>query len=246
MPYVVYCHTNKINGKKYFGITGMKPERRWSNGYGYKTSRHFYFSIQKYGWDSFEHEIVESGLTKEQAAKMEQCLIEKHKTNQEEFGYNMSAGGESGAYGVKQSAETIEKRCQKIRGRKTSEETKRKLSEAAKGRTFSKETLEKMRLAKLGKPLSEQHKKNMSVARKGRTITEASKEKMREAKRCNFKPVYCLETDCVYSSIHEAARELNLFAENISAVCRGKHKHTKDYHFRYAEKEESDYVSILT
>ena len=111
---------------------------------------------------------------------------------------------------------------------------------------LSKETLEKMRLAKLGKPLSEQHKKNMSVARKGKTITEASKEKMRESKRCDFKPVYCLETDCVYSSIHEAARELNLFAENISAVCRGKHKHTKGYHFRYAEKEESDYVSILT
>ena len=245
MPYVVYCHTNKANGKKYFGITGMKPERRWSNGEGYKTSRHFYFAIQKYGWDGFLHEIVASGLTKEQAAKMEQCLIETHKTNKEDFGYNMSAGGESGAYGVKQSSETIEKRCKKIMGRKTSEETKRKQSEAAKGRQFSKETLEKMRAAKLGKPLSEQHKKNMSIAQKGKIMPEASKEKMREARRSEFKAVYCTETDRTYSSIHEAARELNLFATNISAVCRGKHKHTKGYHFRYADASESTYTPIF-
>ena len=245
MPYVVYCHTNKANGKKYFGITGMKPERRWSNGEGYKTSRHFYFAIQKYGWDGFDHEIVEGGLTKEQAAEMEQGLIEKHKTNQEEFGYNMSAGGESGAYGVKQSAETIEKRCKKTRGRKTSEETKRKQSEAAKGRKFSEETLEKMRIAKLGKPLSDQHKENLSKALQGRTMSEKAKANMRDARKGDFKAVYCLETDLVYSSIHEAARELGLFATNISAVCRGKHKHTKGYHFRYADTATSNYTPIF-
>lgn len=245
MSYVVYCHTNKENGKKYFGITGMKPERRWSNGEGYRTSRHFYFAIKKYGWDGFFHEIIESGLTKEQAAKMEQLLIKKHNTNKAEFGYNMSSGGESGAYGVKQSVETIEKKRQKMIGREASEETRRKQSEAAKGRTFSEETLEKMRLAKLGKPLSEQHKKNMSIAQKGKEVSEASKEKLRESKRSTFKPVYCFETDCIYSSIHEAARELGLFATNVSAVCRGKHKHTKGYHFRYAEENGSNNVPVF-
>lgn len=245
MSYVVYCHTNKENGKRYFGITGMKPERRWANGEGYKTSRHFYFAIQKYGWDGFLHEIVQSGLTKEQATQMEQDLIAFYKTNQEMFGYNISAGGESGAYGVKQSAETIEKRCQKLRGRKTSEETKKKQSDAAKGRKFSEETLEKMRNAKLGKTLSESHRMNMSIAHIGRKMAETSKEKMREARRSEFKAVYCVETDRTYSSIHEAARELNLFATNISAVCRGRHKHTNGYHFRYADASESNYTPIF-
>lgn len=133
MSYVVYCHTNKENGKKYFGITGMKPERRWSNGEGYRTSRHFYFAIKKYGWDGFFHEIIESGLTKEQAAKMEQLLIKKHNTNKAEFGYNMSSGGESGAYGVKQSVETIEKKTTKNDRQGSKRRNQKKTKRSGKG-----------------------------------------------------------------------------------------------------------------
>lgn len=48
--FFVYVHTNKINNKKYVGITSKeRPELRWGkNGYGYANSV-FYNAIVKYG-----------------------------------------------------------------------------------------------------------------------------------------------------------------------------------------------------
>lgn len=67
MAYSVYCHTNKINGKRYIGITKRQPEKRWANGYGYSNNRHFFAAIQKYGWDSFYHEVWFTDLSYEDA-----------------------------------------------------------------------------------------------------------------------------------------------------------------------------------
>ena len=86
--YTVYCHTNKLNGKRYVGITSMRPEVRWGNGNNYRSSRHFNFAIEKYGWDGFTHEVIAEGLTKEEACQMEQDLIKKYKTTNDRYGYN--------------------------------------------------------------------------------------------------------------------------------------------------------------
>lgn len=93
----VYIHTNKINGKKYIGITSRKPNVRWGkDGKGYKEGK-FRYAIQKYGWNNFEHEIVASNLTKEEADNMEVELIEKFNTRDDKYGYNMAVGGNSSA-----------------------------------------------------------------------------------------------------------------------------------------------------
>ena len=61
--YIVYLHKNKINGKCYVGQTCQKPEARWgSQGQGYKEQEYFYRAIQKYGWENFEHIILEEGI----------------------------------------------------------------------------------------------------------------------------------------------------------------------------------------
>ena len=65
--YSVYMHINKINGKKYIGITSQRPKSRWHNGKGYAQQRRFYSAIKSYGWDNFEHIILFNGLTKKEA-----------------------------------------------------------------------------------------------------------------------------------------------------------------------------------
>lgn len=91
--WTVYAHIAP-NGKMYVGITSRKPEYRWRDGYGYTKSSHLWSAIQKYGWDNFQHEIIASGLTKEEAGNMERLLIDRLGLMDPRHGYNMSIGGE--------------------------------------------------------------------------------------------------------------------------------------------------------
>lgn len=94
--YIIYCHTNKINGKKYIGQTNTTPARRWGkNGSEYisKGNEHFKNAILKYGWDNFEHDILFFDLNKEQANQKEKELIKQYKTKNPKYGYNKTSGG---------------------------------------------------------------------------------------------------------------------------------------------------------
>ena len=95
--YKIYCHTNKINNKKYIGQTKQTPKKRWGkNGYEYikkQPNSHFSSAILKYGWDNFTHNILYSNLTKEEANLKEQELIAFYNTQDPKYGYNLTAGG---------------------------------------------------------------------------------------------------------------------------------------------------------
>ena len=99
--FVVYCHTNKINGKKYIGITCQDPEIRWGyDGNCYKQSQpYFARAIKKHGWENFTHEILFEGLTAQEANDIEIELIACYHTyigDPECCGYNLTRGGFGG------------------------------------------------------------------------------------------------------------------------------------------------------
>lgn len=93
--YLVYKHVAP-NGKVYIGITRQDAERRWQNGNGYNTQKKFWRAIQKYGWENIVHEILETDLTEKEACEKEIFYIEKYKSLDSEFGYNVSMGGTTG------------------------------------------------------------------------------------------------------------------------------------------------------
>ena len=155
--YTVYCHTNKLNGKRYVGITCQKPELRWRNGNGY-VGQVFHNAIIKHGWEEFTHEILFSGLSKEAAELKEIELIAKWRTNDSKYGYNASSGGESGNNGAKCSEQRRKKMSDRMTGdknpmygkkggmsgKKLTEEQRLKISKGNKGKKRSAETLREM------------------------------------------------------------------------------------------------------
>lgn len=93
--YSIYKHTNRFNGKCYIGQTKCEDlTRRWTGGSGYKDSTHFYSAILKYGWKSFAHEILETGLTEEEANDREQFYIALYRSDNPKYGYNIRKGGQ--------------------------------------------------------------------------------------------------------------------------------------------------------
>lgn len=118
------------NGKVYIGQTCQKPEYRWNNGRGYKSSPFIFNAINKYGWNNIQHEVLFTGLDQLNADIIEEDLIYYYK--QIGKSYNLASGGSVN------------------RGWKMSDEAKEKLRIINTGRTLSDEAKEKIRLSKLG------------------------------------------------------------------------------------------------
>lgn len=217
--YTVYQHKNKINGKVYIGITSQKPEQRWGpQGCNYKSSPHFYSAIQKYSWNNFEHNILFTELTKEQACLEEQKLIKEFNSMNREYGYNSTSGGDI----FVMNEETKQKISQALMGNQNnlghpcSEEKKKKISEAQKGREFT-----------------EEHKQKLSEAAKNRHVPCSEEKKQTLKEKSHKKPVYCEELDKVFESVQECGRQLGIPATNITKLCNGRGKTLKGYHLRY-------------
>lgn len=139
--YDVYKITNKINNKVYIGITSKGISARWKehlwnaeHGCPFKLHN----ALRKYGKENFTIELIDFCNSWEELTEKEKFYIAQYKSTEDEFGYNLTEGGD-GTFGRKHSEETKEKIRQKAIGREVSDETKQKLSEAGKIRTEGRE-----------------------------------------------------------------------------------------------------------
>ena len=91
----IYKIENTVNGKVYIGQT-KDPERRKKEHFGgLKRNKHENPYLQsawnKYGEDSFYFEVIDGG---ENYNQLEKYYIEKYKSNNSNYGYNILSGGE--------------------------------------------------------------------------------------------------------------------------------------------------------
>ena len=233
MAYTVYCHTFP-NGKRYIGITNQEPERRWRSGKGY-IGQVVYDAILKYGWSNIKHDILFTGLSKEEAEKKEIELIKALETDSHKRGYNVESGGNT----ARLSEDTKDK-LRKIKrdyykshkhfnaGKHWSEETKRKISESNKGKKMSEAQKNFLRERFKGKNNPMYNVK----------MDPAHKEKLQAACiAATSKKCICIETQVVYVSIAEASRKTGINSRTIGYVCNKdpKYKTAGGYHWRYEE-----------
>lgn len=217
--YCVYKHTCP-NGKVYVGITGQNPIKRWANGKGYSHNEHFWNAIILYGWQNIRHEILYMGLSKEEAEVKEIELISLYKSNDREFGYNIDNGGNSIG--------------------KLSEETKKKIREAHLkipkekhpwyGKHLSEEHKRQIGKCHKGKTISMEQRLTISNANKNKVVSMETRKKMSERLR---KPIRCITTDEVFSSILEASEKYKLCHGSIGRCCKGEQRSVKGYVFEY-------------
>lgn len=118
MKWLIYKHTNKINGKCYIGQTKQTASIRWANGLGYKSrSCIFWNAIKKYGWNNFEHQILEDNINTQEDANDREIFWIKHFNSYVNFensnGYNMTLGGNNGEH-LGYSVYQIDKKTLKI------------------------------------------------------------------------------------------------------------------------------------
>ena len=92
---IVYRAYNKITGKCYVGITTQTFVQRkmehYSRALNSSRQHKFYLAIRKYGFDSFEWEIIDRATTLEELTEKEKCYIKQY--NSYARGYNCNEGG---------------------------------------------------------------------------------------------------------------------------------------------------------
>lgn len=172
--YIIYKFTSP-SGKSYIGQTSNLPQRILPHKCPSSKCTLLSNAIRKYGWCSFEQEILLSGLTLDEANVAEEQLILEHNT-MTPLGYNLRSGGLNHLI----SDEVKQRWSATRKGRPRSPEHQAKLNEAARNRIRTPEHEAKLREVN-SRPRSPEVRSNMSAAAKGRPKSDTHKQNLAKA-----------------------------------------------------------------
>lgn len=217
MGFLVYNISNKINGKKYVGITTKSLEERMylhisQAGKNSKKNMLIAKAILKYGKDNFSISLLEECDSKEEMLEREKFWISDLDTYKS--GYNMTLGGE-GLFGFKHSEETKSKMSERMMGNNYNKGH-------FKGRNHSEETKKKISLKNSGEN---------NGMKKGHT-----KEAREKISKSQYKKVAQYKNGKlirIFDSFQEAARAVSGKPQGISRCCRGIRKNHRGYAWKY-------------
>lgn len=190
--------------KRYIGITSSPVVVRWKRGHGYKRNHHFWRSIQKYGWDNFEHRILYENLTEQEACDIEKMLIRLYNTTDPSRGYNISTGGKIGN-SFHLSDDALEK-CRKWREDHplTDEEIQVRV--------------ERLRKANSGRSQPPEH------------VAKVSKAKWKPVVQMTLDDIPIK----LWESSKAASETLKIHKSTLCQCCKGLRHSAGGYHWRYA------------
>jgi group I intron endonuclease len=229
----VYCAYNRLTKKCYIGYTQSTLYRRILSHYNKSrnniTNNHFHNALLKYDKSDFEWYVLYINDNIDELKASESDYIKKFNSNNRDFGYNSSTGGENVTFNEdicekissKAKSRNLVGKNNPFYGKHHSDETRKRWSEIRKGKCnnlgykHSNEIKQKMKIAQNKSRTNPNVLLNMSLAQKGK------------------KAIMCIESGQQYNSIGEAARTLNIPKAGIKNVLHNRAKSTKGYTFKF-------------
>jgi len=214
MAAIVYLATNRINGKRYVGVTshGLAFRRRQHEqapNAKRVTCRYFHAAMRKYGKEAFEWMELVHCETFNEALQEEIRLISEIKPE-----YNLTIGGQ-GTAGRVISQEQRDHHSRMMKGRKRNPESVAKMIATNTGRKRDPEQRKRMSDARIGMKFSAEHCQKIGLSKKGRKQSMEEIEKRRQ--KALGRPCSQEHREKIRATLKGRKRPENVVARMLSA-----------------------------